>query len=103
MHSLEHRYIRDGIYAVPSEIVVEQFQGPEEKHELTADTPGIAEFAAKYPDYRIASAYETYTVLLLSGEPVRLKGNVTGNGFNYGSTNLIEDCPSRLLILAQND
>lgn len=72
MHELEDRYIRDGVYSVPSDVVVEQLREPDvEMYQLTADHPHVKEFAEKYPNYRIASAYETHMILLLSDNPVR--------------------------------
>jgi len=103
-HELEARYIDDGIYEVPEGIVVQQLLDQQaELYDLTAEHPEVKEFAVKYPDFRIASSYETHVILLLSGEPVRWNGNRIGSGFNYGSTNFLEGCSPRMLILAEND
>lgn len=74
-------------------------------HDVDETTPKLIEFAEKYPEFVIAHAYETSWTLLLSRAPIRLEmdGKWFGSGFNYGSTNLLEDCPKRLLILAEND
>lgn len=69
----------------------------------------IRKFIKKYPHYRIASAYNTDYSFLLSDEPKHLssskwnKENWFGIGFNYGSVNIIKNCPKDILILAEND
>lgn len=67
-------------------------------------------FINKYPNYVIASAYQTSGTLLLSKRPKKLSESKEwidkhsfGTGFNYGSTNIIIDCPKAILILAEND
>lgn len=57
----------------------------------------------KYPDGCIAHAYETSTTFFFT-ETIKLYHvEQLGDGFNYGSTNLLLDCPTNLLILAEND
>ena len=100
---LKDRYLKDGIYQVHADTLVEELKDDNSNPYPTADHPEIQAFAAKYPNYRIASAYETFSILLLSEEPSRWRGRHLGSGFNYGSTNFLDDAPSRLLILAEND
>jgi hypothetical protein len=64
----------------------------------------IQAFLVENPQWRFACAYQTGVVLLLSEPPIaRPDLHTLGSGFNYGSTNLLENCPSRILILAQDD
>jgi hypothetical protein len=68
----------------------------------------ITKFIKKYPNFCVASAYDTYTTLLLSKKPKELDNNwqtknIIGSGFNYGSTNILTNCPKSILILAEND
>lgn len=68
------------------------------------DIATVKEFMSNHPEFVIASAYETQGTFLLSEPPILFSNNYQwGSGFNYGSTNLIENCPKRLLILAEND
>lgn len=62
----------------------------------------VEEFFLKYPEYVIASAYETQTTILISKMPTQSLAWF-GSGFNYGSTNIIEKTTGRILILAEND
>lgn len=60
------------------------------------------EFTTKYPDYVIAEAYQSEYPIFLSEMPTKsLK--YMGAGFNHGSNNLIENCPARILICAEDD
>lgn len=103
-HELEDRYVEDGVYCVSEDTVVYEISDRRvERYELTLAHPEVAEFAAKYPGFVVASAYETRTILLLSKMPDPFTGSSVGSGFNYGSTNFLEGCSSRMLILAQND
>ncbi len=61
------------------------------------------DFIKKYKKVYIGSAYETETSILFSDKPKKLIGHDKGSGFNYGSTNIIDNCPKSILILAQND
>ncbi len=60
-------------------------------------------FVEKYPTFVVASAYETHFSILLSKMPPEASVEQIGSGFNYGSTNIINNCPRSLLILAEND
>ncbi len=90
------RHLQDGKYDVSD---IEFFPIKDRADQLEE----IKTFVEKYPDFVIASAYETETEILLSKKPDGLKGDCFGSGFNYGSTNIITDCPKSILILAQND
>lgn len=59
-------------------------------------------FVEKYPNFLIARAYATEYALWVATIPTKKIKNI-GSGFNYGSTNIIDDCPKRILILAEND
>ena len=67
------------------------------------------EWIEAHKEFWIADAYETDFPILLSKEPRCLnskkwnKENWIGSGFNYGSTNIIKNCPKDILILAEND
>ena len=87
---------------------------PDEIYEIQEDTKileiqddtyekDIMNFIYNHTDWRYAKAYETYSEFLLSKPPIEFKGKAMGSGFNYGSTNIILDCPKQLLILAEND
>jgi len=67
------------------------------------DLEQVKAFIAKYPDFAIGSAYQTFTLFLISEKPKKAALKSSGSGFNYGSCNLLEDCPKRLLIIAQNN
>lgn len=49
-----------------------------------------------------AYAYGTQYSFLLSIKPT-IMVNYEGCGFNYGSNNIIENCPKRILICAEDD
>lgn len=67
------------------------------------------EWIRNHEKFWVADAYETDFPILLSDEPRCLnskkwnKENWVGSGFNYGSTNIIKNCPKGILILAEND
>jgi len=50
-----------------------------------------------------ANAYETDTIFIFTELPKKFKGNIHGSGFNYGSTNILQNCPNDILVLAEND
>lgn len=95
---VDARRLGDGLWAVSDDTIIKElgdiyYNFPKE----------IEAFHKKHSDMVIASAYETHQTLLLSKRPTKWKGKLIGSGFNYGSTNLIENPPTRLLILAEND
>ena len=51
----------------------------------------------------LASAYQTNYFILYETEPPKFTGKRYGNGFNYGSTNMLTECPESILILAEDD
>jgi hypothetical protein len=59
---------------------------------------GIEEFVAKHPNACLASAYETESYVILSEKPTKVV-EYKGSGFSHGSTNIIDNCPSKVLIL----
>ena len=62
----------------------------------------MKEFADKHPEFCIANAYQTEYPIWLSKMPTK-KLNFVGSGFNHGANNVIEDCPKRILICAEDD
>lgn len=91
------RYLEDGIYDIEDIEFIEVLEPPYKEVEK------IENFIRKYPDFYIASAYETQSTILLSREPMKFKGEQIGSEFNYGSTNILKNCPKNILILAEND
>jgi len=91
----EDRQLSDGIYDVTGIEVIN----------VEAADVEVEAFIWKYPKFWVASAYETDTTLLVATKPTKLvtKDIVIGSGFNYGSTNVIRNCPKDILILAEND
>jgi hypothetical protein len=62
----------------------------------------LSKFLDKYPNPFVADAYETEYPFLLSAEPTK-RVEFIGSGFNYGSNNIIDNCPKRILICGEND
>lgn len=101
-NDFDKRYLRDGVYDV-SNLEVLILDGCEgdiiEEH-----WQQVKEFIDKNPKWVFASPYQINTSFLVSEMPHELsKNNIFGNGFNYGSGNLIVNCPSKILILAEDD
>ena len=72
------------------------------KSELDEHITKLSEFFDKYPNCVIADAYQTEHPFFLSEKPtVEVKS--VGNGFNRGSNNIIDNCPKRILICAEDD
>lgn len=92
----DERQLSDGIYNIENIEFIEI--NTEGKNDNKAQ-----KFIKKYPKYIIGSAYETDTMFLLSKIPPEIKNQDIGSGFNYGSCNIIQNCPTSILILAQND
>lgn len=103
--------LKDGVYGLDDDIEIFggqkyfRFQGKGglgvsdfytefSKEELIA-------FLNKHPDFVYAEPYQTNYIWFLSRRPNQLE--YTGNGFNYGSSNLIINCPKRVLVLAEDD
>ncbi len=98
------RWLEDGIYNMKNiEFISDE-----------AKLNKISDFIKKYPKFYTASAYETEFKFLLSKKPELLirdfpKKNISktfkqsGSYFNYGSTNILTNCPKNILILAEND
>lgn len=59
-------------------------------------------FIDKHKEIWIAQPYDTMGMVLLAAEPKEIFTR-TGTGFNYGSCNIITDCPRIIMILAEND
>jgi hypothetical protein len=91
----EKRVMKDGIYDLEDVEILDIDDNVSNKKKEA--------FIKKYPNYRKASAYETDYLIYLSKTPKPFKGKNIGSGFNYGSTNVLIDCPKRILILAEND
>ena len=89
------RRIPDGVWDIEDIEFIQVIQRVE-------NTEVIKEFIVKYPTFHVGNAYETGEYFLLSDRPSDLVTTI-GGGFNYGSTNVIENCPKRILVLAEND
>ena len=86
--------VKDGIYDVTDiDFIIA------ESDKLEA----LIEWTDKRDKFWFASAYQTEYFILYAEEPRKFKGTWYGNGFNYGSTNVITDCPKSILILAEDD
>ena len=76
---------------------------------VDANIESAIEWIENHEKFWIADAYETDFPILLSDEPRCLNSKKwneecwIGSGFNYGSTNIIKNCPKDILILAEND
>ena len=57
----------------------------------------------QHPDFTFANAYDTGAAFIFATKPKVVAGTIEGTGFNYGSTNILHDCPKDILILAEND
>lgn len=99
----ENRYIGDGVYDVTGIDFVEAEEGFRFTNKNKRDE--LAKFILNNEDnLYYASAYETGGAFFLNAKPTRIPNvNIKGSGFNYGSTNVITNCPQQILILAEND
>lgn len=59
-------------------------------------------FLENNPDFVYAHANQSEFPFLLSKMPTT-EVNCIGDGFNYGSNNIIDNCPKRILICAEDD
>lgn len=99
--TLIERLLRDGIYNITNiEYLILDTNIYDIKGE---DVEKIKTFIKKYPGYVVGSAYNTDMTIILSIKPPKFNGKWSGTGFNYGSTNILTDCPKDILILAEND
>ena len=109
---IKEKILENGIYDVTGL----EFEVLEcEENELYTEEKAVVNFSKKFPDFKIGSAYQCCKVFLLSKPPIRLislgypvrnenKGlGWIGTGFNYGSCNLLTNCPKSILILAEDD
>jgi hypothetical protein len=94
------RGLKDGMYTVPNTTEVVYLARDDRFDE--GQIARFEELAAKYPNYRVGHAYETYNPLFFSEPPIPFKFKCIGSS-GQGACILIEDCPSRLLILTEND
>jgi hypothetical protein len=98
------RYLRDGIYNVAD---IEYMSVQTGLYDIYSeeDAIKILDFIVKHPDFVIASAYGTNYTILLATRPSLCEYTTErlGYGFNYGSTNIIHNCPKHVLILTRND
>jgi hypothetical protein len=109
------RRLKDGIYNMTGiDFLMTDYKDWEYKREdinqwvLKRPIPKhIEDFLIKHPNHVLASAYDTDTFIILANEPKLLFNNKSpewiGNGFNYGSTNILTNLPNAILILAEND
>ena len=98
----EIEIVEDGVYDISEKEFIE-FVYDNETNEFI-NLKEIIEFINKYPDCVQACACDTETTILISSMPKQIpEEDVIGSGFNYGSTNVIKNCPKQILILAEND
>lgn len=122
------RSLNDGIWVLPDDVEIldvtgksppkfnlgelkkgqyEHLKNPNYEAEVAQYKEEIRKFMEKYPEFVVASAYETSTVLLLSKHPGDENHNTIAGyhrRFNYGVTSILEiPTPCRILILAEND
>jgi hypothetical protein len=93
----DKRWVNDGVWDLEDiEVLDVETKSGREK---------AKEFKEKYPDWAIASPYDTMAEILLSRKPTKfLKYTDFSNSFEgHGSCAMIEDCPKRILILGQSD
>ncbi len=68
----------------------------------------INNFIKRHKNIYIGSAYQCPAIFLFSEKPISLYREDTnfehiGSDFNHGSSNLLLNCPKRMLILAEDD
>lgn len=111
------RKIGDGIYDVTdipfidlggtSNTLKERYNYDKKEHVIEIHNEELEEKVKKFieenPDWVLASAYATEYYILFAKQPPKFTGEHIGWGFNYGSTNLLIDCPRNILILAEDD
>ena len=102
------RGIGDGVHDVTAvaevlEIRMEEFHSSTVLRLKDDQKQKIVDFCNKHPDWRVGEAYQCYYTFFLSSPPAPFGGEHTGSGFNHGSANLLTGCPSKLLILAEDD
>lgn len=109
----EEKWLHDGIYEILENAVVLKYNDAAYRIELTAEIQAVLN---ANPNYVVVNAYQTDTTFIIT-EPVKLlvespwgqrqpestEFKCSGSWFNYGSCNLLENCPKRLLILAEDD
>jgi len=96
------RVLSNGIYDVTGIDVILAGNAKDES-DLTDITKN---FIKAHPDYAVASAYETYTTMILASKPKKItftNKTYIGSGFDYGSTTILRDLPKDILILAENN
>jgi hypothetical protein len=98
------RHLEDGAYAVSDACkwLVCDFDAYSRFQEGNL-SEAEQEFITRYPDFVVASAYETFTVILLSEKPTKLSESSYVGVYGQGATALFESAPKNLLILAGND
>lgn len=99
----ERRYIGDGVYDISNIDFVEAEEGFRFTDKSKRDK--VVRFILENENnLYYASAYQCYAVFFLNGKPNKLpNGDVMGDGFNHGSSNIIKNCPEKILILAEDD
>jgi len=95
------KFLEDGIYDITGIFYIES---TEDLKDPDVDIPiEVEEFMQANKDYVIGCAYGCYTAFIFASCPPLFKGTHVGTGFNYGSTNILSDCPKSILILAEDD
>ncbi len=91
-----NRIVDDGVYDVTDIEFIETDGMP-------ILTSKIEDFIRRNPDFCVAETYNVDVWFLLAKKPNKFIGEHSGSGFNYGSSNILQNCPKDILILAQND
>ena len=95
------RLLKDGIYDITN---IKHIVLDVSIYDMNEDDVNkIKAFIDKHPYFVVGNAYETDKTIILSINPTKFNGKWDGNGFNYGSTNILTNCPKDILILAEND
>ena len=87
--------IKDGIYDVSDIDFIRADELDKQKDTFA--------WIKSHDKFWVGNAYATYTIFLFAEEPRKFEGDWDGSGFNYGSTNMINNCPKTILILAEDD
>ena len=92
--------VENGIYDI-SNIEYFLFRGGYSRP-AKKDEAAFRIFAEKYPNFVIAEPYQTEQIICLSEKPT-IELDTLGTDFTHGANAIIDNCPKRILICAQND
>lgn len=94
-------FVEDGIWDITA--IPRLFLGFGIRDDLGESATLVRAFIQEhgYDNIRIADPYETGSVILLAAMPKKFHG--WRGGLNYGACAVLENCPTDLMILAEND